>query len=151
MEVAHSSESSVFIYQSVWHHIPEGSYNVLCGKKVWYIEDEHCTLSWNANSFFNLLTPELNFQCNLQKPQFKLQDLFFLAQSYKTKKKEETPTGLYQNDQYWLTHTFCHLGIVSCTVMHCTYCQSISAVEHTSHINLGFQMIMSNTQLKTGS
>ena len=31
MEVAHSSESSVFIYQSVWHHIPEGSYNVLCG------------------------------------------------------------------------------------------------------------------------
>jgi hypothetical protein len=44
-EVVHSSESSVFIYQSVWHHILEGSYNVLCGKKIWYIEDENCTLS----------------------------------------------------------------------------------------------------------
>jgi hypothetical protein len=44
MEVAHSSESPVFIYQSVWHHIPEGSYD-LCGKKIWYIEDENCTLS----------------------------------------------------------------------------------------------------------
>jgi hypothetical protein len=46
MEVAHSSENPVFIYQSVWRHIPEGSYNVvLCGKKIWYIEDENCTLS----------------------------------------------------------------------------------------------------------
>jgi hypothetical protein len=46
MEVAHSSENPEFIYQSVWHHIPEGSYNVvLCGKKIWYIEDENCTLS----------------------------------------------------------------------------------------------------------
>jgi hypothetical protein len=45
MEVAHLSESHVFIHQSVWHHIPEGSYNVLCGKKVWYVEDEKCTLS----------------------------------------------------------------------------------------------------------
>ena len=54
MEVAHSSESSIFVYQSVWHHIPEGSYNVvLCVKKIWYIEDENCILSWSANSVFN--------------------------------------------------------------------------------------------------
>jgi len=121
MEVVHYSESSVFIYQSVWYHIPEGSYYILCGKKVWYTEEEHCTLSWSANSVLNLLAPELNFQCNLQKPQFKLQDLFFLAQTYKTKQKEETPTGLYQNGHYWLTHTFCHLGIVSCTLW-CIVC-----------------------------
>jgi len=85
MEVAHSSECSVFIYQSVWHNIPEGSYNVLCGKKIWYSEDKNCTL------VFNLLAPELNFQCNLQKPQFKLQNLFFLAKSYTTKRKGRKP------------------------------------------------------------
>ena len=65
---------------------------------------------------FNLVAPELNFWCNLQNPQFKLQDLFFLAKSYKTKQKEETPTGLYQNDQNWLVHTLCHLGTVSLTL-----------------------------------
>jgi len=53
MEVAHSSESPIFVYQSVWHHIPEGSCNVLCGMKIWNIEDENCTLSWSANSVFN--------------------------------------------------------------------------------------------------
>jgi len=92
MEVAHSSESPVFIYQSVWHHIPDGSYNVvLCGKKIWYIEDDNCTLSWSANSVFNLLVPELNFRCNLQNPWFKLQDLFFLASHIKQSKRKKPP------------------------------------------------------------
>jgi len=155
MEVAHSSESPVFIYQSIRHHIPEGSYNVvLCGRKILYIEDENCTLSWSANSIFNLLAPELNFQCSLQNPWFKLQDFFFLAKLLNKRKGRNphrtVPEWTLLADTYLMSFRDCIVH----PVMQCIYCQtveSISAIKRTSHINLGFQVIMINTQLKTGS
>jgi hypothetical protein len=92
MEVAHSSECPVFIYQSVWHHIPEGSYNVaVCGKKIWYIEDENCTLSRSANSVFNLLLPELNFRCSLKTPDLNYRIYFFLQSRIKQSKEKKPP------------------------------------------------------------
>ena len=77
--------------------------------------------------------------------------IFFFAKSYKTKQKEETPTGLPEWSLLADTYPMSFGDSIMHSVMHCMYCQSISAIKHTSHINLGFQMIMSNTHLKTGS
>jgi hypothetical protein len=70
---------------------------------------------------FNPLAPELNFQCNLQNPRYKLQD----AKSRKTlspppplphypkkiskqKQNLKTLTGLYKNDHNWPMHMLDH-------------------------------------------